>query len=120
MRSYRETSGRDAAWATLDLVRGIHAIDFTFDEWMFGLVRIEVVGPDRVARLRHDDTVPYRGVRKVPASQAGTYTFLVEAKGQWKLETGKRPDVKTRTVVREADFPVRACEAFLNDCYNSG
>ena len=120
MLSYRETSGRDAAWATLDLVRGIHAIDYTFDGWMFGPVRIEVVGPDGEVHLRHDNTVPYRGVLKVPAPQAGTYTFLVEAKGQWKLETGERPEVKTRTVVREADLSVEACDAFLAEHFSGG
>ena len=97
--SYRETSGRDAAWATLDLKRGIREIGFMFDGWMSGPFRIEVVGPESAGHLRHDNRVPYRSVLKVPAPQAGTYTFLVEAKGSWTLNTGERP--KVRTVVRE-------------------
>ena len=120
MLSYRETSGRDNAWATLDLVRGIHAIDYTFDGWMFGSVRIEVVGPDGAPQLLHDDTVPHKGVLKVPAAQAGTYIFNVEAMGNWRLETGKRPEVKVRTVVKEAKLTVRACEAFLDEHYTGG
>ena len=107
--SYRETSGRGSAWATMDLVRGIHTISYRYDQWHSGPVRIQMVGPAGAMSTIHDGSLNSRGILMVPIPQAGTYTFHVEAEGNWQLETGERP----RVVEREAPLTVQACEAFL-------
>ncbi len=109
--AYREASGYDAAWVTLDLLRGVHQITRTFDGWMDGEVKIDLVTPDGTHTSVQDGRVAYQGSFTVTAPVTGTYTFRVTATGPWWLSTGQPPTVVT--VVDRPDLSVAMCEAFL-------
>ena len=117
--THRSIAGFDDGAGTMHLLRGVHTISTTFDGWHQGPVRIEVVGPDGVPVVVHDGLIHYVGTVSVPAPQAGSYQFTVQAAGGWQLETGQAPQIVRVPVEVEvevevpAELTIGACEDFL-------